>query len=66
MQNALPRGFGTSLRVFAMPSELLSALFKRRSDVESAGQSWESKPSASSADASHLAELSFDGPSVQD
>jgi len=51
-----------------MPSELLSALFKRRSDVDSAGQSWESKPVESSADAgaSHLAGLTFDAPSAQE
>ncbi|CAJ1360855.1 unnamed protein product, partial [Effrenium voratum] len=49
-------------------AELLSALFKRRSDVESAGQVWESKPAESSADAgaSHLAGLTFDGPSAQE
>jgi len=51
-----------------MPSELLSALFKRRSDVESAGQVWESKPAESSADAGalHLEGLAFDGPSAQE
>jgi len=51
-----------------MPSELLSALFKRRSDVDSAGQTWESRPVESSADAgaSHLAGLMFDAPSAQE
>mmetsp|Transcript_48169 Transcript_48169/g.105042 ORF Transcript_48169/g.105042 Transcript_48169/m.105042 type:complete len:469 (+) Transcript_48169:51-1457(+) len=51
-----------------MPSELLSALFKRRSDVDSSGQVWESKPAESSADAGalHLAGLAFDGPSAQE
>ncbi|CAE7943710.1 GABA-TP3 [Symbiodinium necroappetens] len=51
-----------------MPSELLSALFKRRSDVDSAGQTWESRPAESSADAgaSHLAGLTFDAPSAQE
>lgn len=48
-----------------MPSELISKLFKRRSDVEAAGQTWESDPTQSSADASHLAELKFDAPSAQ-
>ncbi|CAE7732429.1 GABA-TP3 [Symbiodinium pilosum] len=48
--------------------ELLSALFKRRSDVDSAGQTWESRPEESSADAgaSHLAGLTFDAPSAQE
>eukprot|EP00913_Durusdinium_trenchii_P000278 g252.t1 len=51
-----------------MPSELLNALFKRRSDVDSSGQVWESKPEESSADAGalHLAGLTFDGPSAQE
>eukprot|EP00931_Biecheleriopsis_adriatica_P074018 TRINITY_DN48204_c0_g1_i1.p1 TRINITY_DN48204_c0_g1~~TRINITY_DN48204_c0_g1_i1.p1 ORF type:complete len:474 (-),score=104.89 TRINITY_DN48204_c0_g1_i1:82-1503(-) len=51
-----------------MPSELLNALFKRRSDVDSGGQTWESNPEESSADAaaSHLAGLTFDAPSAQE
>lgn len=48
-----------------MPSELISKLFKRRSDVEAGGQTWESTPGESSADASHLADLKFDAPSAQ-
>lgn len=48
-----------------MPSELVNKLFKRRSDVEAGGQSWESKPEQSSADATHLADLKFDAPPAQ-
>lgn len=51
-----------------MPSELINKLFKRRSDVESSGQTWESDPAQSSADASHLAhlaDLKFDAPTPQ-
>ncbi|CAE7363482.1 GABA-TP3 [Symbiodinium natans] len=59
----------------SVAEELLSALFKRRSDVDSAGQqglldvwTWESRPAESSADAgaSHLAGLTFDAPSAQE
>ncbi|CAE7702625.1 GABA-TP3 [Symbiodinium sp. CCMP2592] len=54
--------------ILQMQDELLSALFKRRSDVDSAGQTWESRPVESSADAgaSHLAGLTFDAPSAQE
>jgi len=45
-------------------AELLSALFKRRSDVDSSGQVWESQPAESCADASHLEALDFTAPSV--
>ncbi|CAE8708078.1 unnamed protein product [Polarella glacialis] len=56
------------MRLFNLdfPGELINALFKRRSEVESAAQTWESAPTESLADASHLASLSFDAPSVQD
>mmetsp|Transcript_85199 Transcript_85199/g.260418 ORF Transcript_85199/g.260418 Transcript_85199/m.260418 type:complete len:456 (-) Transcript_85199:195-1562(-) len=47
-----------------MSTELLSALFKRRSEVETDGQAWESAPSQSSADASHLKDLEFGAPSA--
>eukprot|EP00419_Tripos_fusus_P079720 CAMPEP_0172934562 /NCGR_PEP_ID=MMETSP1075-20121228/221075_1 /TAXON_ID=2916 /ORGANISM="Ceratium fusus, Strain PA161109" /LENGTH=536 /DNA_ID=CAMNT_0013795917 /DNA_START=101 /DNA_END=1713 /DNA_ORIENTATION=+ len=45
-------------------SELLGALFKRRSDVDSSGQVWESQPAKSCADASHLDALDFTAPAV--
>lgn len=49
-----------------MSTELFSALFKRRSDVDTGGESWESAPSTSSADASHLKDLNFTAPSAQE
>lgn len=51
-----------------MPTELLAALFKRRENVDNAGEHWESKPERSSADAgpSHLAGLEFDAPAMQE
>mmetsp|Transcript_56505 Transcript_56505/g.160203 ORF Transcript_56505/g.160203 Transcript_56505/m.160203 type:complete len:454 (-) Transcript_56505:137-1498(-) len=50
-----------------MSTELLSALFKRKSQVETGGQTWESAPEQSNADASaHLQGLKFDAPAVQD
>jgi len=48
-----------------MPSELISKLFKRQSVVEAAGQTWESNPAESNADASHLDALKFDAPPAQ-
>lgn len=48
-----------------MPKEFLSALLKRRSDVDHAAETWESAPSQSNADASHLAGLKFDAPSAK-
>lgn len=49
-----------------MPKEFLSALLKRRSDVDDAAETWESAPSQSSADASHLSGLKFDAPSAKE
>eukprot|EP00747_Dinoflagellata_sp_TGD_P183697 gnl/TRDRNA2_/TRDRNA2_38774_c0_seq1.p1 gnl/TRDRNA2_/TRDRNA2_38774_c0~~gnl/TRDRNA2_/TRDRNA2_38774_c0_seq1.p1 ORF type:complete len:489 (+),score=57.93 gnl/TRDRNA2_/TRDRNA2_38774_c0_seq1:100-1467(+) len=50
-----------------MPSELADTLLKRREDIDSKSQTWESKPESSSADASqHLEGIVFDGPSVQE
>mmetsp|Transcript_47267 Transcript_47267/g.119736 ORF Transcript_47267/g.119736 Transcript_47267/m.119736 type:complete len:454 (+) Transcript_47267:208-1569(+) len=50
-----------------MSTELLSALFKRKSQVDNGGQTWESAPEQSNADASaHLQGLKFDAPAVQD
>eukprot|EP00428_Durinskia_dybowskii_P027582 CAMPEP_0170252788 /NCGR_PEP_ID=MMETSP0116_2-20130129/26231_1 /TAXON_ID=400756 /ORGANISM="Durinskia baltica, Strain CSIRO CS-38" /LENGTH=441 /DNA_ID=CAMNT_0010503765 /DNA_START=9 /DNA_END=1331 /DNA_ORIENTATION=- len=51
-----------------MSAELLSALFKRRSDVDKGAQTWESAPQKSSADASHLKGLEFssNAPSAQE
>lgn len=46
--------------------DLMAALGRRRVDVEAAGQTWESAPAKSSADASHLAGLNFDAPSAQE
>lgn len=52
-----------------MPAELFNALFKRRGEVEAAGEAWESAPSESSADAAagkqHLSGLSLDAPSAE-
>lgn len=48
-----------------MASELLSVLFKRRSQVDGDASTFESSPELSSADASHLVGLSFDAPAVQ-
>lgn len=51
-----------------MPSELFSALFKRRSNVDAAAETWESAPSESTADAaaSHLEGIKLDAPSAQE
>lgn len=49
-----------------MPADFLSALLKRRTDVDSSGQTWESAPEESSADASHLTGLKFDAPSAKE
>mmetsp|Transcript_37059 Transcript_37059/g.85588 ORF Transcript_37059/g.85588 Transcript_37059/m.85588 type:complete len:460 (-) Transcript_37059:116-1495(-) len=52
-----------------MASELVSALFKRRSDVESKGEMWESQPKPSVADVAngeHLEGAAFDAPSPQE
>jgi len=49
-----------------MPKEFLSALLKRRSDVDDAAETWESAPSQSNADASHLSGLKFDAPSAKE
>jgi len=46
-------------------SELINKLLRRRSEVEAAGEKWESNPAVSSADASHLATLKFDAPPAQ-
>mmetsp|Transcript_31160 Transcript_31160/g.61192 ORF Transcript_31160/g.61192 Transcript_31160/m.61192 type:complete len:455 (+) Transcript_31160:62-1426(+) len=45
-------------------SELLGALFRRRSNVDSSSQIWESQPAKSCADASHLDALDFTAPAV--
>mmetsp|Transcript_50086 Transcript_50086/g.126243 ORF Transcript_50086/g.126243 Transcript_50086/m.126243 type:complete len:458 (+) Transcript_50086:210-1583(+) len=42
-----------------MSADLLSVLFKRRSQVDSGGETWESKPEKSIADATHLKDLKF-------
>lgn len=47
-------------------SELFSKLLARKSQVETAGQTWESAPVPSTADASHLQGLTFDAPAVQE
>mmetsp|Transcript_60658 Transcript_60658/g.130206 ORF Transcript_60658/g.130206 Transcript_60658/m.130206 type:complete len:455 (-) Transcript_60658:86-1450(-) len=49
-----------------MASELINALFKRKKDVDSAAEIFESNPAESSADASHLASLSFNAPQAQE
>mmetsp|Transcript_7355 Transcript_7355/g.16069 ORF Transcript_7355/g.16069 Transcript_7355/m.16069 type:complete len:460 (-) Transcript_7355:36-1415(-) len=52
-----------------MASELVSALFKRRSDVDSKGEMWESRPQRSSADVAsggHLEGATFDAPPPQE
>eukprot|EP00928_Gymnodinium_smaydae_P096122 TRINITY_DN8425_c0_g2_i1.p1 TRINITY_DN8425_c0_g2~~TRINITY_DN8425_c0_g2_i1.p1 ORF type:complete len:460 (+),score=94.74 TRINITY_DN8425_c0_g2_i1:184-1563(+) len=48
-----------------MPSELISKLFKRRCDVDADGETWESAPAESSADATaHLNGLPLDAPAA--
>lgn len=49
-----------------MPSELVNALTKRRTNVDQGSQVWESEPSKSMADASHLASLTFNTLSAQE
>jgi len=46
--------------------ELSERLAQRRSRLEASAQTFESKPAVSTADASHLEGLSFDGPSVRE
>ena len=47
-------------------SELLSKLLARKSQVETAGQVWESAPVPSTADACHLQGLTLDAPAYQE
>jgi len=52
-----------------MPVEFLSALLKRRDQVDAGAETWESAPADSVADAdgtgAHLAKLSFDAPTAE-
>mmetsp|Transcript_68210 Transcript_68210/g.142545 ORF Transcript_68210/g.142545 Transcript_68210/m.142545 type:complete len:459 (-) Transcript_68210:55-1431(-) len=48
-----------------MANEFFEKLFKRKSQVESGGQVWESAPAKSTADASNLQGLDFSAPTLQ-
>lgn len=48
-----------------MATDFVSTIERRRSQVDAGAETWESSPTASSADASHLEGLSFDAPKAQ-